>query len=251
MSTNGSRRRRERRARLEQFLEETEEELNGDGSTGTFDDLVIDDQFISESGTLTIPPEDLPVEVGANPIPGPWQGIRRVGMVLNFSFVWDSEEEQWVRDEGNGGEAGVLANEFRANVDPDGDTTVESGSFNTQTVPLATDFGPGFDPDGVIDTTADQFVAPSDGTYFFSHGLSYSDPTTGNTYQSFLFETGVQNHAIQRQRIDAAEPLLTGSTVIQLSAGDAIEWRTAHESSNNEELEDSTAQSYFLGYKIA
>lgn len=74
--------------------------------SGTFDDLIQEDTFRGERGTLTIPADDLPVEVDALPIPAPYQGLRRAAMVFNFNFVWDSAEEQWVRDTGNSGGAG-------------------------------------------------------------------------------------------------------------------------------------------------
>lgn len=99
------RRRRERLARLLEEIEETED-LADTESTGTFSDLVIEDGTTDRLGSIDLVSQDVPTAVGELPIPKPWQGLQRAAVVFNLNFVWDPEEEEWIRDEGNGGGGG-------------------------------------------------------------------------------------------------------------------------------------------------
>lgn len=79
-----------------------------DDLDGTFEDLVPDDRTADRQGSVEIPREDLPIEVDSLPIPAPYQGLQRAAIVFNLNFVWDTDEEEWIRDEGNGGGGGVF-----------------------------------------------------------------------------------------------------------------------------------------------
>lgn len=104
-------------ADIDRLLAEDADAIDDEALTGTFDDLIQEDRFRDERGTLTVLREDAPVEVDALPLPHPWQGIRRAAVVFNLNFVWDSDEEEWIRDEGNGGGGGAL-------------TQIDTGTFN-------------------------------------------------------------------------------------------------------------------------
>lgn len=255
--SSSDRRRRERRARLEAFIEETEEDLDGDGSTGTVDDLVIDDRFLSESGTLTITDEDLPIELGANPLPMPVQGIRRVGMVLNFNFVWDSDEEQWIRDEGNGGAtSGTLGKAAQAHVD-EGVSLIVSSGFPATTVPLADYSAQAFDPEGAFDLANNRYAPGEAGLYHMFHSMQYDTFTTGQTWQSIMTvvtdEVGsIDLYGVGNQTVYAADGFetVTGSAIVELEANEAVELRTQHSTGGNEEIAAFEASVYLGGYKI-
>lgn len=110
-------------------------------STGTFDDLVADAEVEQFDRTFSIGADAVPFAPNDAPaIPRPWQGIPRVAIVYNLNFVWDSAEERWIRDEGNGG-ATVEGDveELPAVSNPSNDGWDTLNSSNT-TVTFDTDF---------------------------------------------------------------------------------------------------------------
>lgn len=65
---------------------------------GDFDDLVSDADPETFDRTFRLTSDLVPFAgEEAPPIPRPWQGIPRAGILFNLNFVWDDDAEEWVR----------------------------------------------------------------------------------------------------------------------------------------------------------
>lgn len=123
MSTNGSRRRNERRERLEEVIEETEEDLDGE-TTGTVDEFtasadpeVFDQTYLAFGDNWRID------EPTPSPAPFPLQVIPRMAYVISYQMIYDEGLDQWVPQKKTldvGGFGQIVAQE---------NLTVPSGGF--------------------------------------------------------------------------------------------------------------------------
>lgn len=98
-----SEQRQEQRQELTDELQDEEEDEEPAPLASSIDDLQAAADPEAFDRTFRIEKSDVPQAIeDRNPIPFPWEGIPRVAMVFNFNYVWDDQEEEWVRDEGNG-----------------------------------------------------------------------------------------------------------------------------------------------------
>jgi len=75
--------------------EADEEETPGPTS---IEDLIQESEPSRFDRTFLVDKEDAPAATGDSwPVPQPWQGIPRLGFVVNLNYVYDEENEEWVR----------------------------------------------------------------------------------------------------------------------------------------------------------
>ena len=83
--------------------EDTAEDVGGGTS---LQDLTTDADVGEFDRTFRVTSSDVPFAPDETPaIPRPWQGLPRVAVTYNLNFVYDDDEEEWIRDTGNGLEA--------------------------------------------------------------------------------------------------------------------------------------------------
>lgn len=97
-------------------------DADGGRATGTVADLINEADAEEFDATFRVTSDLEPFASGDSPaIPRPWQGLPRIAITYNLNFVWDDDNDEWVRDTGNSG--GLLSRLA------DGTETVNTGTF--------------------------------------------------------------------------------------------------------------------------
>jgi len=127
--------------------EETPPEEDEEDDKGTsIADLVGEAEPEVFDRTFLVEKEDAPASTGDPwPIPQPWQGLPRLAFVVNLNYVYDEENEEWMRQ--------VPSDAPEREIIASGSIVISSGGFESIVLPV--------DPQKIGNDTLEPIVTPT------------------------------------------------------------------------------------------
>lgn len=205
-------------------LDDDEEEGQDDGGDdGTsIDDIAPGADANEFDRTFRITSDDVAFAPGDAPaIPRPWQGLPRVAITYNLNFVYDEDEDRWVRDTGNS--AGGHANLFQTTTQ-----TFPAGPVTTVDMDQAETSGAFEASDGDNAVTI-----PADGRYVIAVGLTCDGAGSAGTVNMLIEVNG--SFVAEGGNTEGPGGNVSGTPakVEELSAGDTVEFAVGNGSGSS------------------
>lgn len=228
--------------------EEDKEDLDGvEEFSSSLNDLVAETQPATFDRTWVVTKDDVPVATTeAVPVPQPWQGIPRVGMLFNFNYVWDDTAEEWVRQhpfEGGGGKYVAAAfQEFF--------TDVSVGVNDRERIDL-TDVQ--LEDGANVDTTNDEILVDEAGNYEVVAAASVSGFSDGAPLPLDVTHDGSTvgvNDPVPTNVDTANVNIQTTARVLDASAGDAIHAGLTNNGSTSVTIDGAQSETWITVQKL-